>query len=180
MQLTSYLITVPKNSECLTSAFPLLTQAFHHAIAVSVVIPEAVDEKKKNQAKLMYRTSQSGNLRFEESGGRRGNKSSFQYTYHKKTGITVHLRRLIPSGSCRMWLASLCWEQADINHSYLKVPRDNALRHGSTCCSHMISQGESKLLNKQGLPCEEPYTHPCWLKLFVIFPLLLPTHALAC
>jgi len=49
-----------------------------------------------------HHTSLLGKLRFER-GWRRGRKrSSFQQTYHKKVRITVLLRRLIPSGSCRI------------------------------------------------------------------------------
>lgn len=58
MQLKSYLIIVPKNPR--VSVYPLLTQAFHHAIVVSVVIPGSVGEE--NHA---YHISELGNIRFE-------------------------------------------------------------------------------------------------------------------
>lgn len=56
-------------SRCLTSVFPLLTQAFHHAIPVSVVIPGSVGEENHT-----YHTSRLGELRFEGGGGRRERK----------------------------------------------------------------------------------------------------------
>lgn len=58
MQLTSFVFVVPKNLR--VSEYPLLTQAFHHAIAVSVVIPGSVGEENHT-----YYTSEFGKLRFE-------------------------------------------------------------------------------------------------------------------
>lgn len=58
MQLISYLIIVPKPLRM--SVYPLLTQAFHHAIVVSVVMPGSVGEENHT-----YHTSQPGNITFE-------------------------------------------------------------------------------------------------------------------
>lgn len=92
MQLISHLIIVPKTLR--VSVYPLLTQAFHHAIAVSVVIPGSVGEENHT-----YYTSQFGNLRF-------GGGDTKERKEHKFFSIDLPQEKwnnCTPLEACSLW-----------------------------------------------------------------------------